>query len=936
MIDNYTDTLSKINQLLIDIVIQRDESLEKVGNIYRQTAEAICKAVILGGNQLPEGDLERQISIAYKLVETRENSRSAQIFRTELRYLQNTGNTFSHVGTPTVPELSKQTAALESLKKVLRIAFFSNGELDPPTLPAELRRDLPVRVLQSDKLENLRPEQVVRIWMPMLAVQTKIQRTEHSTRLLYDYVEATSTNVTFGVLFLRSRSAIEKSLSDCFSVISRDLPESLHIVTPRVYRSSDGRETDRVGTINNMLQQHFSKHQEFTKVVYFDEFVWNNCLPEQIRSAPLSHTPESGVIPQSIQVISGDSKQSQPLMAHEYIDKVLNHSNIHAPVQVVIGPAGIGKTTFCDRMSQHIGAMNRKRVVLLSATDFREVFDPPPIRSVSDLYCLAVDQGFMNENESLDSHTFEINLGCGNFVLIIDGFDELESHLGEALDFESFMHSLADLEASFRKILVILTVRDYDKERFLKLTHTAIIELQGFGEEDTDRYLSQELTGPQIKEAKTLLRSFSTSNNSDNQTVPLYASLIRDHLIEVAQGQQLLTLPLSETAKSFSTNHPLDRLVRKIVDREIAKQSLGNLQADDFFDILIEVIRAPKMGLPKEILAEHVEACGGDAKTVTAINFLRNPFLRFDNDIVYFKYDSLSYFFKSRFLARRFREAMFHPSPAIEFMTELARGEGPLLNELKRIFPASKYGKDISVQNWFRAFHKGLRDNPKDPSWRKALSGFLYWALEGLSDKKERTEAITAIFECNMWECFSIFGKFYPLDLREVQIHDGFIENYSNLASCEFEPGTIVFYETFVGFDDHHLPDKLDRTVFDNSCTYSTNLRDAFEAKEMADELSFEIVRENAYKLLKVGFKANRFIWKSSLVYRKVTVVGRHSRTVYLEKLLTQGVLKEENSKTGPEKGYIVTDEWQSDVRKLIEERNITSSMARLLQALSI
>lgn|GEM_PF-4507203 len=934
--DDYGTILGQLNRLLEDISAKREEPLEQVGNIYRQTAEAVCKAVILGGNQVPEGDLERMITVAYRLVEAREISRSAQVFRNELRYLQNTGNTFSHMGVSLTQDFSNQSAVREALGKVLRIAFFSNGDLDPPTLPADFRQGLPLRVLQSDRLENLRPEQVVRIWMPMLKVQTRFQRSDHSTRLLYDYVEAISGKVTFGVLFLRSRSSLEKSLNDCFSAIGNDFPKSLHIVTPRVYRSSDGRETDRAGTINSMLQNNFPKYYGFAKVEYFDEFVWSNCLPERIRHGASSHTPDTGIIPQSIQVISPDGQLSQPLMAIDYIDKVLNQSNKHAPVQVIVGPAGIGKTTFCDGISQYIGSMRQKRVVLLSATDFREVYNSSPINSVSDLYRLAVDEGFMDEDEYLDSHTFEINLGCGNFVLIIDGFDELESHLGESLDFESFMRSLADLEASFRKILVILTVRDYDKERFLKLHQTELLELRGFGEAETDRYLSQELDAVQVSEAKTLLRSFNTTGDGDIQTVPLYASLIRDHLIEISQNEKLITLPQTEEAKSFSIDQPLDRLVKKIVDREIAKQSLGNIQADDFFDILIEVIRAPKMGLLKETLTEHVAACGGDVGAVKSINFLRNPFLRFDSDAVYFKYDSLSYFFKSRFLARRLRDAQFNPSPTLDFMAELARGEGPLFNEIKRIFPAAKHGNDASVLRWFRDFHKRFRENLRESIWRKSLSGFLYWSLDGVSDKKERAEVINKLFEGEVWEGFSIFGKFYAVDLRGIEVYEGYIDNYINIISCDFEAGNKVFYDTFINFDDDCLPSKLDRSIFDESCSYSANLKTAFEAKEMADELSLEIVRDNVYKLLKVGFKANRFIWKSSLVYKNVTVVGRHSRSVYLDRLLGQGVIKEENSNSGTEKGYVVMENWRGDVRKLIEERNVSQRMAAVLQVLSV
>ncbi len=429
------------------------------------------------------------------------------------------------------------------------------------------------------------------------------------------------------MMFIRSRTAIEKTLIDFLSAVGADFPNALEIITPRAYRP-DGREIDRRKSILDIIASlSFGARGRNVHVKYFDDFVWESCLSEKFREGGSPIKKTSHFIQQALEPITEVGFSTGfPLSASDYIGKILDSPHDYSPVQIVIGPAGIGKTTFCDEISSHINGRERKRVILLSATDFREVSNSVSIESVSDLYRVAADHGLMDDESSLESHNFEINLACGNFVLLIDGFDELESHLGDSLHFDKFMASLSDLEECFRKVLVILTVRDYDVERFKHVRQASICRLRGFSSQDTDRYLGSRLPKERTVEAKALLRTFNENTGPERPTtIPLYASLICDFLLD---GSQVPSRIASDSAKYFARNAPLDTLVSKIVDREIAKQSLGNIRPDDFFDILIEVIRAPQFTVTETALVDYVSLCGGDGASISPNNFLRNPFLR--------------------------------------------------------------------------------------------------------------------------------------------------------------------------------------------------------------------------------------------------------------------------------------------------------------------
>lgn len=930
----YNELIAQLEAELRKIDESASTLLGDLGNSYRQCAEYLCKALLTAAELPIPTKLDAMISEVHKVVGTRESGRDAGILKTELRYLQGIGNTFSHAGASATSGLDDSSPAHQSMMRALRIAFFGNGELDAPTLPESFRIGIPLRALQRGVDENLRPEEVVRIWTPNGDVSTKLQRHDHSSKLVYDYVESASGGLVVGVFFLRARTSIEKSIVDFFDFIKGGLPNSIFFITPRVFRT-DGRPQDRRGSIEGIIASRFAKDLAGIphKVEYFDEFVWNNCLPARVRNYTPLAAPLPNVIPQSVQLSSRAPGGSETVLAKKYVDRLLDDASSSNPVQVIIGPAGIGKTTFCDGLGLHISARPRRRVVLLSATDFRDVTSPPPVRSVSDLYALAIDQGFTDDEEFIDSHNFEINLGCGNFVLIIDGFDELESHLGEALDFEAFMSSLTELEASFRNVLVILTVRDYDKERFLNFQFASIVNLRGFGRAETETYLKQELVESQVSDARKLLNSFSVDGDPDPQTVPLYASLIRDFIKERANSAS--APPPSAAAKLFSIDNPLDRLIKKIIDREIAKQSLGVISADDFFYILIEVIAAPASGLSKGAMERLVDSCGGKASAVSAANFMRNPFLHYSGGMVRFRYDSLSYFFKSRLLARRMQDGQFRPSPSIEFMAEMYRGDGPLFDELKKAYPARIHGREESVTRWFSSLLAQFRQQEGSLEWRRAISGFLYWLTESSRDRAERTELLCLVFSGKVWEAFSVFGKFYSLDLKGVEVIDGHIDGFEALGASDLDDGKVVFFDSYVSFDERSLPPKLDREIFDSSCMLSVNMEAAFVAREKATDHSYEVVKDNIYKLLKVGFRANRFSWKSEAMFKKASVFGMHSRDVYMRALVERGVLREELGKPSSTKGYCVSDAWKSHARKLVEEGNVTMEMGALISHLS-
>ncbi|NHN90849.1 NACHT domain-containing protein [Acetobacter sicerae] len=937
--NDYDNHLYYLEKKLEEIEERKTIPLSGAGNNYRQAAELICKLILIGNEKDFSGNLESLISKAKKEIDA-IGTRDSGLFSSSLSYIQKVGNEYSHgnVGGEVSESLS-QEEIYSFLCRSLHIAFFGQTTLVAPKLPHQMTLAFPPRALQRGRFENLRAEDVVKIKFPKQKVFTKEKEVDSFSKIYYDYIVTEIEGVELGYLFLRTNSSLEKSI-DSFNVkIKESMPYKLTIITPRVYNSL-GKEIDRKKSINSIYINSISKQKisyDFRKVniEYFDDFLWENCLPTEMRTLPSSSQHREYIIPQKISKLENDDSSHKDEATRTYIRRLLDNSESCAPLQIIVGPAGIGKTTFCDDVARYIDEHKHKRGLLLSATDFRDIEDLPLIESVSDLYTLAVKRGFFDTYE-MENLNFEINLGCGNLVLLIDGFDEIESHLGALLNFSKFIDSLIQLDENFRKVLVILTVRDYEIQRFRYFHQIDIYRLKGFSNDDAHKYFKEKIPDNAIPQAKKLLETFQEGNNFNslnNNIIPLYVSLICDFLLENTNATGKFP-DHTDSIHSYFLKTSLDILIINIIDREVAKQSLGEIGRDEFFAILIAIIAEPLSQTTRAKLVDVMGACVSNPNLALVDNFGKVPFVRTEGELVSFRYDSLTFFFKSRLLARQIRNGTFQSHPDVEFFSEGYQGDGPLFDELRKILDPEDFSMSQNTFQWFqglRLSYRNSKGSPKEDSHIKAISAFLYWAGKTCPDKNDRTKVNNFLFNGDDWENFCIIGQYYPLNLRSKKVFDSYIENYTNIVSCEHLVGEIIFYYTNVKFDDRSIPDRLDKTIFDDTCTFSDNVSYAFSAKDQSDANNYNAVRDNLYKIIKVGFRANHFNWKSQNIYRKVTIIGRISLEDYIGILISHGVLLEEESHSKTEKGYVIADKWKGDARKLIEEKRVTGKMGKII-----
>ena len=590
-----------------------------------------------------------------------------------------------------------------------------------------------------------------------------------------------------------------------------------------------------------------------------------------------------------------------------------------------MGRAGVGKTTFCEQVVSLVNGCEKKRALLISSTDLRNANADFSVESLTDLYKLFVKINEIDSAEVLEFNNFEINISCGNIVLIIDGLDEIESTLKEKFNLDLFLKSAITLNEAYRNCSIIITSRDYYLDRYTQKDSVNVFALLGFSNELVDKYIEKRLSKQRVKDAQKYLLAFDISEQSRH--TPLYLSLICD-LVDREEYKEN-TLPEILESNYYYSQSQLDNLIYKLLQREISKQSL-DITCDDYFELIVEISVRHRGSITKNDLNECIEiffasieaTSNNEADKYT--QFYISPLLSYDRntDVFKIKYDFVELWTKVRFFLYNFERDILDEDLR-RLLTEIYDGSSALLEELVE---AKNIASINYIEHGSRLLKKLTNDfkqpekNKKLNLTRKAISGLLYFVLSSKSSrsKSDYSNELIQLFESDKLEYLSIFEQFFPLDFTCLQVHGGWFEQYQNFERCKFPSDkTVFYYSTFKGIDPKFSA-TLNSILFDSTCNLNEELKKAFDdGLNSAGNLSKQ-VRINLHRILKIGYRSGSFSWKSENLYKMATVKGRISLDDYLRFLTLEGVLEKRCEEGGSGDGFIVAKNFKDSAKNLI------------------
>lgn len=771
---------------------------------------------------------------------------------------------------------------------------------------------------ETPPYEDLRGLDIVKILYPKQKNSIQADIKDSSKKIGYEFVTTDITgNIKIGYLFVKKKVSITATLQHFIDNLKFQLT-SLIICSPREISPITGKE---VTTRLKYIQEEFAElapKSVATEIYYYfiDDFMWQFCLNERTEVLDLDLAGERYFVDQELFRLQ-DGQQIDLQFSLEYIKQLINSPEKEKPVSVILGRAGVGKTTFCEQVVEMVNKkLDRKKALFISSTDLRNVQSDFPVNSVTDIYRLYLKAAEAGLGEILEPNSFEINVSCGNIVLIIDGLDEIESFLKDKFDLDLFLESAVYLNQAYKNCSILITSRDYFLDKYLEKDSINIFQLLGFNQEMVNLYLEKRLdfNTQKIKEAKKYLANFDITEQ--NRHPPLIVSLICD-LIDREEYDNATPRHDIKESRYFYAQAELDPLIYELLQREIGKQSL-DISCDDYYE-LIEDLSVKKQGIITkaalndyiEVLLPSVEMTSNDNSTKYT-QFYNSPLWSHntETDTFKIKYDFVELWSKVRFTLHNFETENLNDD-LTRLLIELYDGTSILLEEIIKMKKITQIDYVVNGKQLLRKLINQLREldkGNKSIQIQQAVSGLLYLVLseETVKSRDAYSDALVELYGSENIYYLCIYGDFFPLDFTKLRIYEGWFEQYGNFDKCRLPSDSKVFYySTFKGIDP-----KFSTTpnwdLFDSTCKLNDELKSAFDDSLNSAGKLYEQVRNNLKRIMQVSFHAGGFVLKSEVMHRNAAIKGSASLEQYTRFLTLEGVL-EKHLKTGSGTGYLMT-----------------------------
>ena len=776
---------------------------------------------------------------------------------------------------------------------------------------------------------NLRGEDVVQLKYPKSNFHpTSFQNNKNKIHFEY-YLIDEPMDSGIGFLFFGKDITISKTvkqfINDC------ELPKvSLQVCSPRVV-GTGGDDSFRIQTIEREFERSKLLNINGNPISYkflgdYLSSLWSKDSHEEKSEL---HTAKYFVDQPLYQLESGEEKFLSDHSVTYFLSILSEEGMNRNPIYAVVGEAGVGKSTLCKVLVNKLSIQKKKRAIYLSNEGGGWPSPDGKIDSIKSLYAYFTNK-LEFKDKFIDYDSLELNLCCGNILIVVDGIDEIDSALGDLFDFELFTDSIIDLYKSFNECTIVFAARDFYVPNIERRNEIKIQKLKGFEELTVNKYFFKRFKDPIapldqsqcIAEATQILREISPQGPYN----PFYADLAAEIVDRSgAAGYQLEKY----RGPYLNIDSKIDQFVFKLLSREITKQSLS-ADIDELFEMLIFVCIDSGGSVEKHEMKEYIyysfPGChtGGDDVN----SYLVSPFLYSGNHQYFFKYDCLIPFIKSRFLIRQFSSEVTNDSRFNSLLSSMAYGNSPLLEELRQ-YKIIDSQKGLSIARSFYTNLIKIFDDVGNPNKDigKVFSGFFYMcmALSNASSKTERSKLIVNICGTRITH-FYIYNDFFPLDFRLFTVIGGKITNYHNLSKSFFPEDKHAFETVEISFDKY-VKIRIKGSAFSN-CHLNDVAKAMLEDSEIKEGRKFDELKSDCKSIFKALYNSGRFLNKS-----RNHIKGKmgHPKSRYSLDNLLDLLLKNKILSKSKDDIYIVSTDFRDDIMKFLTESNMSKHLEKIL-----
>jgi hypothetical protein len=679
-------------------------------------------------------------------------------------------------------------------------------------------------------------------------------------------------------------------------------------------------------------------------IFYIDEFIRDHCTPKNIGSKADENFLE---IPNFI--VPSFEMNNQTFDTTDFFSDWLSQEN--EPIMVLKGEGGIGKTTLAQFIADKFIKINPKSSVLFidSGEIKTELIKRRRNYQSINVYNFYESLYDLSDStyEKLSEDLFRINLDAGNFLLIIDGLDEV---ISKVIDFnvDEFLNSIIESTSQIGNGKIILTCRSYfwAVSKFSS-NEIKTVELLPFNQEQTKRFFQKSFINDERKVSKSLriAEEFKFQDSGEYFFHPYVLDVVRS-IIE--SDQEIIKSDATFESDILEKEVKNDYIIYRICYRERLRVEQIGIDDQVIFFSYWSIKRRGVISMDN-FSKELIEAIGKPVNNVSIEAFKSHPFIQIRNKTINFKYDFFADYFKSIYVSRHLKLDNNYSAISEDFLKIISEncwyGSG-MINDIRDRLLIWDENNLLQCSDLINQI---LTDEKIDSlTKRKTISGLLNICLAANIKKNScnilrNTELLHALFggggnEIKGMQIIGIHNSEETIrfDFSNLILKDCYIDGYQSFWNCTFNEQTL-FMNCYLLNIDYDSNKKL--TIGENNfqnCTTDDKFKWAFKKDSFNAKKSDLQVKEFLEDFFKMFFSKGRlerqgydFVIKRRFPGISQNYFDFDEVMKYFDKIEFFEYFKEYN-----EKKIKIKDLYKADVVRFIKDgtmsKTITNAIAQL------
>lgn len=688
------------------------------------------------------------------------------------------------------------------------------------------------------------------------------------------------------------------------------------------------------------------------RIIYLDQYVWEFCTPKEFRENAQRFNIKNFVTPNLY------DESEQPISVENLFEWLVKPQ---LPVLVLKGSGGIGKTTLAQMLGDRFLDDNpASRVIFINSREILNNLRNQRQPNVGiDLYSFY--HATIDTDTHLDSEKFMVNMDHGNILMIIDGLDEVMASIPQ-FDANDFFNSIRKYTPFIGNAKVLITCRNYfwDNSQIQRTDDLSCIEILPFDDGLAKTYFTMRHANSPNRVQKSMRLAHQLAYYNENtgpaEYLPFVLSII-DDWVENQQIEEEEHEPDNFfTSIYLNEKNPSDFILHGICTREQLKMnetmtvdkqlklfidfSLCNITPTNHADPNPHLLKGQFIALANAIFPNISESA--------LLSLLAHAFVEIAGEIVSFRFDFLADYFKNIFISHALRTETdpdfklimilaSHAKYYSSFMKEIAIRIDQVLDDdsplMYRIYDLLDYirlnedGLDIAfihkaVSGLFStALHLKNRQNTPNITGNTLL-------LKNLFEKDKQINHLALIDVLSFDDSKRILFDFSGL--RFINCH---FNNYAYFWNCKMDSDTRFENCYFRNMRADEISNNLRIGIGQfPDCDMDDSFREVLEKIQPDDVLEKDLKLQDLRKLLLLFQVQGRLSTRS----REHVLEKKYVKRIFsLEQLLAfltkHGVL---NFSIDQKDGLLVTEKFQSDVQRYLNEGVRAPNLKRIINAL--